>query len=154
MESGTSLVANQPNESSNPEIHTLSPNNVKVMVQDYHSLYLEGFTWTLRQLGFNVIGSSQDATGLIESLHNIGLPDIAIINYKTSSRQTLDLAREVKGNYPEVKVVMNVAANFHVPIDEMKRIGIEGVIYKVHHSTVLFVQALHTVYNGGTYFIP
>lgn len=135
-----------------PELTTPLSNHIKVIVEDYHSLYLEAFSMLLRINGFNVIGQAHNGTQLMESINPNELPDIAIINYKTSKRESLNAAHLIKQHYPVIKVIINTQFNYNIPVDEMKRIGIEGWIIKANHDTSQIIKALHLVYNGQDYF--
>ncbi|WP_315820990.1 hypothetical protein [Paraflavitalea speifideaquila] len=80
------------------------------------------------------------------------LPDIAIINYKTSRPVSLDVARWIKEHYPGIKVVINTQFSHRIPVSKLQQIGIEGVIIKAIHSYHEIISALHVVYNGGCFY--
>jgi hypothetical protein len=48
------------------------PNEIKVMVEDNHCLYLEAFVMFLLHNGFNVIGQANNGMELLELLVPIG----------------------------------------------------------------------------------
>jgi DNA-binding NarL/FixJ family response regulator len=138
-----------------PEINTTvnnTPTPIKVLVQDYHDLYREGFTMLLRINGIRVIGEVQNSIDIIQAINPINPPDIAIINYKTSKRESLNAACLIKQQYPDIKVIINSQFHYSLPIDRIKEIGIEGIIIKAIHSTVQMINAVRLVHSGGRFY--
>lgn len=152
MSSGDFLAENQSNESVKPVIHTLFRIKIKIMVLDYHDLYLNGFTAILRIMGFNVIGQARDGIELFEILCQNELPDIIIINYKISRPETFNVARLVKEKYVHIKVIINTQYTSRRLLDEMKGIGIEGLILKSVYDNEQINETLFTIYNGKVNF--
>ena len=124
------------------------PNEIKVMVEDYHCLYLEAFVMFLLHNGFTVIGQAHNGIELMESINPLELPDIVIINYKTSKPESLNPARLIKKLHPGIKVIINTQFNYRIPFEEMKEIGIEGLLIKAKHDSPQIIKILHSVYAG------
>lgn len=78
-------------------------------------------------------------------LHPFDLPDIAIINYKTNRPETLDAARWLRTNYPKVKIVISTLFPYHLPEEEFKALGIEGIIIKSEANANTIVTTLKKV---------
>lgn len=138
-----------------PEVNTTvndTPTPIKVLVQDYHDLYREGFIMLLRINGIAVISEVQDGINVIQSINPANLPDIAIINYKTSRRESLNAACLIKQQYPDVKVILNSQYSYSLPIGRIKEIGIEGIIIKAIHSTAQMINAIRLVHSGGRFY--
>lgn len=150
MESNTSLVVSQPNQPHNPVIHTLFIHKIKVVVLDYHSLYLDGFCTFLNLNGCNVIGRSRTGTELIRLLTTNELPDLTIINYKTTKPKTLIVARVLKRKYPSLKVIINTQYTSKLLQDELDKIGVEGLILKTEYDKKQIIEVLLATYNGNT----
>lgn len=146
MESNTSLTIGHQNEPEKP-IHTPSADSIKVVVHDYHGLYLGALVEMLRFGGFDVIGQAIDEMKLMELLSCNSLPDIVIVNYKTNEPKTLNLARVVKEMHPFIKVVINTQYTSKLLLSELKRIGIEGFIIKTHDKEQI-ANTLLAIYNG------
>ena len=149
MESNTSPITGQPNEPKKPVIRTLLANKIKVVLQDYHSQYLAGFSTFLNLAGFNVVAGVSSEIDLIVYLNSNTLPDILIINYKSTQPQTLDLARLVKEKYPFLMVIINTQYISELLLNELKCIGIEGFILKAVYDKNQITTTLLTVYNGN-----
>ena len=148
MESNTSLIIGQPNEQEKPAIHTPLA-KIRVVVQDYHGLYLGALVEILRFGGFDLIGHAIDEMKLMELLSLNSLPDLVIVNYKTSEPKTLELASAVKEKHPFIKVVINTQYASKLLLGELKRIKVEGFIIKTHDKEQI-INSLLAVYNGNT----
>jgi DNA-binding NarL/FixJ family response regulator len=149
MESNTSLIIGHQNEPGKPVFRTPLANSIKVVVQDYHGLYLGALAEMLRFGGFDVIGQAIDEKELMGLLSRNSLPDMVIVNYKTSEPKTLELARVVKEKHPFIKVVINTQYTSKLLLNELKRIGVEGFIIKTHDKEQI-TNTLLAVYNGTT----
>jgi DNA-binding NarL/FixJ family response regulator len=153
MKRDTSKALYRPSQT--PETNPLKSDTsaiIKVMVQDYHDLYREAFITLLRINGINVIADLQNGIDVLDTINPANLPDIAIINYKTSNRQSLNAACSIKEQYPGIKIIINSQYNYGLPIDRIKQIGIEGIIIKAIHSTAQMVDVIHLVYNGDRFY--
>jgi DNA-binding NarL/FixJ family response regulator len=149
MQINTDPIKSHPNEQEKPAIHAPLANKIRVIVQDYHGLYLGALVEMLRLGGFDVIERAIDELKLTELLSRNSLPDIVIVNYKTSDPKTLDLARVVKEKHPFIKVVINTQYTSKLLLNELKRIGVEGFIIKTHDKEQI-TNTLLAVYNGNT----
>ena len=124
------------------------PNEIRVMVEDYHCLYLEAFVMFLLHNGFDIVGQANDGIKLIESINPLELPDIVIINYKISKPESLNAARLIKQHHPAIKVIINTQFDYRIPFEEMKEIGIEGLLIKAKHDSPQIIKILYSVYAG------
>ena len=138
--------------SQTPDVNTPINSTINVLVQDYHNLYREGFITLLRINGINVVGEVQNGIDVLQVIDPDNLPDIAIINYKTSKRESLNAACLIKEQYPRIKVIINTQFNYSIPVDRIKQIGIEGIIIKVIHSTAEMIKVIRLVHNGGCFY--
>ena len=102
--------------------------------------------------GFNVIGQANNGMELLESISPNRLPDIVIVNYKTSRPGTLDSARLIKQRYHDIKVIVNTQFDYCVPIKAMKEIGVEGLLIKAKHNSMQIIQIIHSVYSGEIFY--
>ena len=129
-----------------------NPTAIKVLVQDYHDLYREGFAMLLRIHGIMVTGEVQNGIDVLQAINPTNPPDIAVINYKTSKLESLNTACLVKRIYPNIKVIINSQFHYSIPVELIKGMGIEGIIIKAIHSTPQMIDAIRIVYNGGRFF--
>ena len=127
-------------------------NTIKVLVQDYHDIYREAFSKLLRINGINVIGEVQNGIDVIQRIDPTNLPNIAIINYKTSKRESLNAACLIKEQYPVIKIIINTQYNYGIPIDRIKQMGVEGIIIKAVHSTSQMIEVIRLVHSGGYFY--
>jgi DNA-binding NarL/FixJ family response regulator len=147
MQSNADPIKSQSNEPEKPAIRTLFTNSIKVVVLDYHSQYLEGFCTFLNLIGFNVIWKVQKGMELIKLLATKDLPDILIINYKTTKPKTLIVIKVVKRKYPFIKVIVNTQYASKLLINELEIIGVEAVIMKTYDKEQI-TNTLMAIYNS------
>jgi DNA-binding NarL/FixJ family response regulator len=147
MENNIDPIKRQPNEPEKPVIHTQLA-NIKVVVQDYHGLYLGGIATVLRSAGFNVIGQVSGVMQLMKILSANNNIDIVIINYKVTKPITLNLAKVVKRNYPYLKIVLNTQYVTTLLFYEMMKIGIEGYFVKGIEDKDEIKNKLLSIYNS------
>lgn len=146
MQNNADPIKSQPNEPERPVTRSLLADKIKVVVQDYHGLYLGALVETLLCSRFDVIGQAVDEMKLMELLSLNILPDIVIVNYKTSNPKTLNLARMVKEKYPFIKVVINTQYTSKLLLNELKRIRVEGFLLKAYDKEQI-TNTLLTIYN-------
>lgn len=149
MQGSPDPIQRKPTEPEKSVIDTPFANKIKVVVHDYHGLYLGALVEMLRFGGFDVVGQAIDEMKLMELLSLNSIPDIAIVNYKTSDPKTLDLARLVKERYPFIKVVINTQYTSKLLLNELKRIQVEGFIIKTSDKEQI-TNTLLAIYNGNT----
>jgi DNA-binding NarL/FixJ family response regulator len=153
MVNDSPIVVTQLNTYDNtgkPEFPT-QLDKINVLVLDYHDIYLTGFVLYLKLCGFNVIGfTNKEADFKKLLIRNRSIADIAIVNYKLSKRETLEVARFVKEKYPRIRVVINTQYAGGLLNKKLQAIGIEGVILKTDYNTEQIIKALLSVYQGKT----
>lgn len=125
---------------------------IRIMVVDDHDLYREVLTDFLERNGFKVTHSLKAGAGMEASLHADDLPDIAIISYKTSKTGNMTHLRWLKSSYPSVRVLITTLFNDKIPTEELKQLGINGVIIKSNADTQQIMQALRSIQEGNTYY--
>ncbi len=127
-------------------------NMIRIMVVDDHDLYREVLVDFLERNGFRVTYAIRAEVDLEEILQASGLPDIAIISYKTSKSNNLTSLRWLREHHPHIRILITTLFNDKIPTDELKRLGIEGVIVKSHADTQQIVKALRTIHGGKTFY--
>jgi DNA-binding NarL/FixJ family response regulator len=148
MQNHADPIKSQPNESEKSVVvRSLIADTIKVVVLDYHNLYLNGFCTVLNLIGFNVIGKAQKGMELIRFLATQEQPDILIINYKTTRPKTLIVVKVVKRKYPFIKVIVNTQYTSKLLLNELEIIGVEGFIMKTYDKEQI-TNTLLTIYNS------
>lgn len=125
---------------------------IRIMVVDDHDLYREVLADFLTRNGFMVIHALRSDQLLEDILRPDHLPDIAIISFKTSKSNNLTSLHWLRGQYPLVKILITTLFNDKIPLEDLKGIGIEGVIIKSHADTQQIVKALQAIHAGQTFY--
>lgn len=128
-------------------------NMIRIMVVDDHDLYREVLADFLERNGFKVTNTLRAGDGLKEVLATSDLPDILIISFKTSKPDNLMILRWLKKEFPSVRILITTLFNDKIPTEELKQLGVEGVIIKSHADTQQIVKALRTIYSGKPFFL-
>lgn len=125
---------------------------IKIMIADDHDLYREVLRDFLNRNGFTVVNSFGMEECLESALQPKSLPDIAIIAFKSSRTENLACLRRMRTNFPAVKILVTTLFDDRVPAEELKELGIEGMIVKSHADTREIITALHAIQEGEKYF--
>jgi DNA-binding NarL/FixJ family response regulator len=130
----------------------------RVVLAEDDVLLREGIASLLAGRGFEVVGQSGDATGLIERVRS-RQPDLAIIDIRmppTHTTEGLDAARAIRTEFPSTAVVVLSA---HVELDQatdlIGRGERSGYLLKSRVTDVDdFVATLDRIVDGGTFVDP
>lgn len=126
---------------------------IKIMIADDHDLYREVLKDFLNRNGFTVINTIRMDEGFEMAMKNsTGLPDIAVIAYKSSRTENLAAVKWLRKHFPTVKILVTTLFNDRVPAEVLKELGIEGMIVKSHADTREIITALHAIQEGSTYY--
>lgn len=125
---------------------------IKIMIADDHDLYREVLRDFLNRNGFSVINTIRMEEGFETALKKSGMPDIAIIAFKNSRNSSMAVLRWLRTNFPAVKILVTTLFGERVPSDELKELGVEGMIVKSHVDTREIITALHAIQDGSTYY--
>lgn len=125
---------------------------IRIMIADDHDLYRDVLGDFLSRNGFTVISTFRLDAGLEQTVDLTDLPDIAIIAFKSSRLDSLAGLRWMKEHCPSVKILVTTLFDERVPSDELKQMGIEGVIIKSHADTREIITALHAIRDGKYYY--
>ncbi|RYZ98751.1 MAG: response regulator transcription factor [Sphingobacteriaceae bacterium] len=114
------------------------------MVIDGLKLMIEGFT------GFEIVGESSHPEEVIESLRNIPV-DILLTDVSMPGMSGIELTRQVKKNFPHIKVLALSMFGDSLVITEMVDAGVSGYILKNTGKQEL-LEALNKIAAGNNYF--
>ena len=121
--------------------------SIKVALAEDHDAYRAELVKLLRSHDFLLTCDTKNGL-FTRTLHPFLLPDIAIINYKTRRPETLNAARWLREAYPKVRIVISTLFPFHLPENEFKALGIDGVIIKSQQNADSIIEMLQRVYKG------
>ncbi|NML23759.1 response regulator transcription factor [Pseudoflavitalea sp. G-6-1-2] len=125
---------------------------IRILIADDHDLYRDVLRDFLDRNGFRVIQTFRLDAGLEQMVDLTDLPDIAIIAFKSSRVDNLAGLRWLRENCPAVKILLTTLFDDRVPADDLKQLGIEGMIIKSHADTREIITALHAIQEGKLYY--
>jgi DNA-binding NarL/FixJ family response regulator len=133
-------------------------NGTRVVLAEDDFLLREGVASLLTRRGFDVVGQSSDATGLLERVRS-ERPDLAIVDIRmppTHTTEGLDAARAIRMEFPNTAIVVLSA---HVELAQaIEVIGSgarSGYLLKSRVTDLDdFVDTLDRIVGGGTFVDP
>lgn len=126
---------------------------IKVMIADDHAIFRDGFRLLLKdQRDALLVGEAANGRELIQRVEELH-PNIVITDIKMPDTDGIELCRQLRDHYPSVDVIaLSMFSDDHL-IADMLEAGAKGYLLKNTNRTEL-LQAIHTVYDGGTYYSP
>lgn len=123
---------------------------VSVILVDDSSEY----RWILKSFivryGLTVVGSFTHEELLQAELDPA--PDVAIITFKRTTEQTFRTVSYVKQKYPAIKILICASFYDRVPVDDIKQMDVEGLIFKADGDPEEIINAIKTVHKNEKYF--
>lgn len=103
---------------------------MRVVIADDHKLILDGLRRALEDDGgFEVVGQTQTGTEVI-SLVSETKPDLVVLDVRMPQMDGLACLDEIKGRFPDVKVVMLSASTSQDLVDTALRRGASAYVIK------------------------
>ena len=126
---------------------------IHVIIVDDHELYRLGIRTAIesRHPDIAVVGeagSGAEFFGLPES----ATADIVLLDIALPDMNGVEIARRLKKERPEMKILAVSAENSSEVVQEMLETGIEGFISKLHGGADAIVEAVRSVMQGVDYF--
>ncbi len=126
---------------------------IKVLIVDDQSLIREGLTMMLSLYDtISLVGEATNGKEAIEILDKEEV-DLILMDIRMPIMDGVEATKEIKENYPEVKVLILTTFNEDEYIFEGLRNGADGYLLKDISSQEL-VRAIKTVYEGNVLLQP
>jgi len=120
---------------------------IRVLLADDHALVRQGISRFLEESGeITVVAEAEDGEGALELVAE-HQPDIAIVDIRMPKMSGVDLARRIRAEHPQVKVLVLTAYDDDPYVFALLQAGVDGYILKTADSTQL-IQAVHQVMEG------
>ena len=124
-----------------------------VVLADDHLLFRQGVKKIIEEVeDLQVVGEANDGLELLDLLKKTH-PDLVILDIAMPNLRGLEAAREIKGLYPQVKVLLLSMHKKRIFLQEAIEAGVEGFLVKEIADTEL-VQAIQTIRKGQKFFSP
>lgn len=122
-------------------------NKTRVVLADDHALVRQGIRRFLEETGeIDVVAEAEDGETALELIAEYK-PDLAILDIRMPKLSGVDLARRIRAEYPQLRVLVLTAYDDDPYVFALLQAGVDGYILKTADSTHL-VQAVHQVMRG------
>jgi two-component system NarL family response regulator len=125
---------------------------MKLMLVDDHSLFLEGLQYLLETHGVEVAGTAKNGREALEK-SRILKPDIILMDIKMPKCSGLDALRLIKAEMPDIKVVMLTTSEEDEDLFNAVKCGASGYLLKNTNAKEL-VGILSDIEKGEASFSP
>ena len=127
--------------------------SVKVLIVDDQQMFREGIRHRLAQeADISVLGeaaSGEEALAMISRTK----PDVIILDIRLPNMSGIEVARQVRQQWPDVKILVLSGYDFDQYVRAAARVGIDGYVLKDAPQDVL-VKALREIVAGGVVLAP
>jgi len=104
----------------------VTPSTIKVAIVDDHRMFREGVRERLeRHARFKIIGEAASAEEGLRLVRE-GNPSIVILDIRMPGGTGIDLARKLRRERPDVKILVLSGYDFDQYVRALARIGIQG----------------------------
>jgi two-component system NarL family response regulator len=125
---------------------------MKLMLVDDHSLFLEGLQYLLETHGVEVAGTAKNGREALEK-SRILKPDIILMDIKMPKCSGLDALKLIKAEMPDIKVVMLTTSEEDEDLFNAVKCGASGYLLKNTNAKEL-VGILSDIEKGEASFSP
>lgn len=126
---------------------------IKILLVDDHRMFREGIRTRLaRYSRFKVVGEAGSAEEAIKLLEQVE-PSIVILDIRMQGPSGIDLARRLRRDWPEVRILVLSGYDFDQYVRAFARIGIHGYLLKDCAQEDL-IDALDEIARGGVVLPP
>lgn len=127
---------------------------IKVIIVDDHALYRIGVSQAISKVScfdIEVIGEAGSSTEFFTLITGGEIPDLVMLDIVLPDISGVEIARQLKKEHPDVKIIMLSSEVTEELITELLEIGVDGYLNKLARREDL-QTALCTVIGGSQYF--
>ena len=126
---------------------------VRILIVDDHRMFREGIRSRLaRHSRFKIVGEAANADEALKIMQQAS-PTVVILDIRMPGRSGIDLARRLRDDWPDVKILVLSGYDFDQYVHALARIGIHGYLLKDSAQEEL-VEALDVIARGGVVLPP
>jgi len=127
--------------------------DIKIIIVDDHELFRVGVRETIKNSYPDIIIAGEAGTGAdFFTLLKTVTPDIVLLDIMLPDMNGIEIARRVKTEYPNVKILIVSSENSSSTIEAILAVGVEGFISKLNGDPDTLVEAVRSVAQGLDYF--
>lgn len=123
---------------------------IKVHITDDHKMVVEGFKDIISNSGIATIGGVSHRLSDCRKQLAMERPDILLLDIEMPDGNGIDFFIEMKGKYPEMKIIALTTHDEYSIIKHLIDNGISGYILKSAYSEEI-IEAIEAVMNGETF---
>ena len=124
-----------------------------IVLADDHTLFRRGVRKIIEEVeGLEVVGEAPDGLELLHLLKK-GRPDLVILDISMPNLRGLEAAEEIKGLYPQVKILLLTMHKKKILLRHGLAAGVDGFIVKEVADTEL-VEAILAIKAGQKFYSP
>ena len=125
---------------------------INILLVDDHRIMLDGIESMLQHADYNILGLCGNGEEAWEWLkENEAQVNIVITDISMPIMNGIELCKKIKATYHHINVLMLSMYNSAAAINEVLHAEADGFILK-NASKGEFINALHKIQNGGTFF--
>ena len=126
---------------------------IRIIMVDDHELFLLGLRTaiTCNYDDVEIVGEAGSGEELFVLL-KVTAADIALIDIEMPGMTGIEVAKRLKIEYPEMKILVVSSKNCADTVEQMLQIGINGFISKSNCKPSILVEAIHSIMQGFEYF--
>ena len=122
-----------------------------VILADRHQNMLEGIRGLLEVM-FETVVMVADKASLFDTTEKIN-PDLAVVDLSLPVSGEINIARQLKDKYPELKIIILSVHDEKTVVSEMMLSGVSGFVLKRSVASDL-ISAVEEVLGGKTFVSP
>jgi DNA-binding NarL/FixJ family response regulator len=124
----------------------------KLIIIDDHRIIRDGLKAIFKKnRNFEVIADFDNEGELLNFL-TTNEADLILMDIHLNTGNGIEISRNVKSDYPSIRILMHTMSDDPYNIEEAKKIGCEGYVLKSSGQKDL-EKALEIVSNGGIFYI-
>ena len=125
--------------------------NISVLVAEDHTIVRQGLRSILqKEFSIDVSGEAEDGKEVVEKVCHLN-PDVVLMDISMPNLNGIDATRQIKKNFPEVKVIILSMHSSEEYIYQSFKAGASGYLIKQTADTEL-ISAIQMVHRGD-YFL-
>ena len=126
---------------------------INVLLVEDHELFRLGVRTAIenRHPDLHIVGEAETGAELFALLDEVAV-DIVLLDIALPDMSGIDIARRLKKERPEIKILAVSAENTASVVEAMLAIGIEGFISKRQGGVDAIAEAIRTIMQGLEYF--
>jgi DNA-binding NarL/FixJ family response regulator len=125
----------------------------RIILVDDHALYRLGLRTaiTAMEARLTIIGECDSGKELSMLLQQNKIPDLVILDIRLPDESGITIARQLKKDYPQIKIIMLSSEVSSETVSELLEINVEGYLSKLAQMTDI-EKAIRTVISENHYY--